>query len=344
VPPFPGSISKIFNSDSPFAKHGDLLPFVAFKNGEPVGRIAAIENRTHNSYHKEKAGFFGFFDCVDDPEVAKELFNKAKEELGRRGLDPIRGPYNPSVNDECGLLIEGFESSPMVMMPYNPPYYLKLYQGLGLNPFQDLLAFYISANVHAPERVRRIVERVQRSSGFTIRSVDMSRLKEDLKIIHELYNVTLNRNAGFHPLTFEELEFIADDLKQIADPSLVLIAEKKGVPAGFSLALPNINELMWKARSKSSAMRVLKFVWYLKTKQPKEARLAILGVRPEYRNTGIGALFYYETLMRGKKKYIGGELSWVEDTNHEIIKGITLMGGKKYKTYRIYEVRSGLNQ
>jgi len=337
VPPFPGSISKIFSPKSAFARHGELFPFLAYKNSEPVGRIAAVVNHSHNKYYNDKVGFFGFFDCIDDAEVAHLLMAKAREVLVQKGLTSIRGPYSPSSNEECGLLVEGFESAPFVMMPYNPPYYLPLYEKMGLRPIRDLYAFYLSAETEAPERIRKIVDRVRRSTGISIRSINMQKLEDELAIIHKLYNVTLDRNWGFVPIELEDLISTADELKQIADPNMVLIAEKNGEPVGFSLTLPNMNELMWKTRNSGTLMRVLKFLWYLKTSHPKEARLIVLGVAPEFRNTGIAALFYYETLARGKSKYVGGELSWVEANNTEITKGITVMGGKKYKSYRIFE-------
>lgn len=302
-----------------------------------MGRIAAVVNDAHNAYYKDKMGFFGFFDCIDDPEVGKMLLQRAKQELASRGLDTLRGPYNPTVNDECGLLVDGFDSSPLVMMPYNPSYYPPLYERLGLKPARDLYAFYFDAANLVPERIEKIVNRVKRTTGLTLRNIELSRLKDELKIIQVLYNETLDRNWGFVPVTYEDLEYAANDLKAIMDPEMVMIAEKDGVAVGFSMVIPNINEFMYKARNSGTLMRILKFVWYMKTSSPKLARLAILGVRPQYRNSGIAALFYFESLMRGKKKYTGGELSWVEESNKEIIHAITVMGGKKYKTYRIYE-------
>jgi hypothetical protein len=337
VPPFPGSIAKLFTEKAPFTKHGEMIPIVALRDGIAVGRIAAIVNRSHNEYHKDKTGFFGFFDCVDDIDVAETLLEQAKSELRKRGLNTLRGPYNPSINDDFGLLVEGFDSAPMVMMPYNPPYYMGLYEKLGFVPAKDFYAFYISATAQAPGRIEKIVERVKRTTGITIRNVDMTKLHDELKIIKDLYNVTLDRNWGFVPVTMEDMEYAAGDLKAIVDPSMVLIAEKNGVPAGYSLTIPNINEILLKVRKLPSLLRVLKFVWLLKTDHPKEARLAALGIAPEFRNTGIPAVFYYETLMRGKQKYVGGELSWIEESNAEIMKGIRTMGGEKYKTYRVFE-------
>ncbi len=337
VPPFPGSIVKLLAPKSAFAKHGDAVCFIAYRDGKPVGRIAAIENRAHNRYYGDKVGFFGFFDFINDENVARGLLDAARKEIERRGLTHLRGPYSPTVNDEVGLLVEGFESSPMVMMPYNPPYYLEMYEKLGLQSARDLHAYYISGQHQAPERMLKIAERVKRSTGLTLRPFNKKNADHDLRIIQTLYNETLSRNWGFVPITYEDMQAAAADLMAIVDPELVMIAEKEGVPAGFSMVIPNINEFLWKTKGSSSLMRVLKFVWLLKTSRPKEARLAILGVREEFRNKGIGALFYIETLLKGGKKFIGGELSWVEANNDEIIHGISAMGAHRYKAYRVFE-------
>jgi len=318
-------------------KHGELIALIAFKDGKPAGRIAAIINRSHNEYSKDKVGFFGFFDSADDKDVASTLFEAAKEELLKRGLTSMRGPYNPTINDDCGLLVEGFETAPFVMMPYNPAYYMKLYDDAGLKRARDLYAFYMSAENQAPKRVERIVKRVKRNTGVTLRSVELKKLTEELMVIKDLYNATLCRNWGHVPITGPDLEHASEDLKAIVAPDMCLIAEKDGKAVGFSLTIPNINEFLFRTKKSGTIGRILKFIWLLKTKHPKEARLAAMGVHPDFRNTGIAALFYYETLIRGKQKYIGGEMSWVDETNTEMIKSIQVMGGKKYKTYRLFE-------
>ncbi len=338
VPPFPGSIVKFFDAKSPAQKHGKLTAFIAYRDGKPVGRIAAILNHTHNEYYKDKVGFFGFFDFIDDLEVAKSLYDTAKASLKADGMMDVRGPYSPTVNDECGLLVEGFSSIPFVVMAHNAPYYENIYLQLGLKKARDLYAYYIPASATMPDKVVRVLERVKRNSGITLRSLDLKRLDEELKVIQELYNDTLKRNWGFVPISYEDLQYAANDLKQIMDPEMVMIAEKAGEPVGFCMFIPNINEFMWKAKKyKSNLMRILKFAWLMKTSKPREIRLAVLGVKPELQNTGIAALFYYESFARGAHKWVGGELSWVEETNEPMLKSIGLFGAKRYKNYRIFE-------
>jgi len=262
---------------------------------------------------------------------------KAKEVLKSEGCQILRGPYNPSVNDECGLLVEGFDKSPMVMMPYNPPYYEVIYKELGLQGVRSLYAYYLRSDMNVPEKINRVVERVRKKSGIRFRNIDLNRMDRELAIIQDLYNHTLKRNWGFVPISQEELDFAAQDLKQILRPELVLIAEKEGEPVGFSMLLPNINEHLLYAKSSQGFLRILKFIWRLKTRTPKEARLAILGVKPEYENLGVPAVFYLESIQRGKKAFVGGELSWIEESNTPMIRSLEMMGALKYKTYQIFE-------
>ena len=205
MPPFPGSIVKLFKPGAPFLKRGKLFPLIAFKDGQPVGRIAAIVNEAHNRYYQDKVGFFGFFDFVDDPEVAQALISEASAILRKEGLTALRGPYSPSSNDECGLLVEGFDLPPMIMMPYNPPYYETVYQQLGLSRVRDLHAYYLRSDIGIPEKIERVVERVKKRSGIQFRNIDLSRMDDELKIIEDLYNSTIKRNWGFVPITYEEL-------------------------------------------------------------------------------------------------------------------------------------------
>ncbi len=337
LPPFPGTVSKILDQGHPFHRRGELLPYVAWRNGEPVGRIAAIVNRAHNEYHGDRVGFFGFLDFIDDYEVSSRLLETAEEDIRRHNLHILRGPYNPTSNDECGLLADGFDSPPFVLMPYNPRYYLDHYARLGLQQARDLYAYYISDATKALSRTGPIVERFKRKAGITVRCANLKKLEDEIRVLQSLYNETLGSQWGFVPLSFEDLEFAVSDLRQVLDPELVLIAEKDGEPVGISVSIPNVNEFMLKAKRSKGWLRILKFVWSLKTRRPREARLAILGVLPGHRNKGVAPAFYFETINRGINRYRGGEIGWVLDINTEVNKAAELLGAKRYKTYRIFE-------
>ena len=337
VPPVPGAVTKILSPSSHFRETGDLQAFLAFADGKPVGRIAAMINRRYNDYHKDKTGFFGLFDFIDNVEVASQLLEVATRWLGEHGCDKARGPVNTPMGDEIGLLTSGYDTPPFILMAHNPDYYVPIYEKLGLTAVKNLNAYYMSATENTPERIAKVSERIKRSTGIHLRIINMKNLKADLRIIRELYNETLDRNYGFIPLSDEDIDLLASELKHIVNPEMVMIAEKEGVPIGFSLVFPNINEFILDVKKSPRWLRLIKLLWKIKTSSPKEARLAVLGVKKEYRHLGLGALFYSESLARGKQTYKGGELSWVEDDNKEIIRGINLMGGKLYKTYRVYE-------
>lgn len=337
VPPLPGTTVQQLAPQGTFARHGEAVGFVAWRDGQPVGRIAAIENRSHNAYYGDRTGFFGYFDFVPEAAVAEALFQSATAELSRRGLASARGPYSPWVNDECGLLVEGFDAPPMVAMAYNPPYYADIYSQLGLTAVREMYAYYITKSHDTPKRILRIVDRVRRCTGITIRTLDMSQLDRDLRIMHDLYNETLRSTWGFVPMDREEFQHAAGEFKAVVDPDLILFAEKAGEVVGFSMVLPNINEFLGQVRRSPRWLRALSLAWRLKTRRPKEVRLAVLGVKPAFRHKGLGALFYAETLLKGKQKFVGGELSWVDAENDDIIQGITMMGAQRYKSYRIFE-------
>lgn len=338
TPPFPGSVVKLIEPNGAFCKqHGTITSLIAFKNHKPVGRIAAIINRSHNNYNKDHVGFFGFFDCINDPSIARALIDAASEIVQKEGMTSLRGPYNPSINDDCGLLTEGFHAPSFVSMPWNPPYYKLLYTKAGLESVRTLYAWMIPLQRETPERVNKIVQRLRKRAKVSIRTLDMKNLKKEMEIIHRLYNKTLNRNWGFYPIALDDLLHAADDLKAIADPSLILFARRDDRDVAFSLSLPNVNELFHAAKGRKGLLRFLEMALRIQFQKPKDARLCILGVDPEYQNTGLSALLFYEAYVRTKAKYQRSEVSWVEANNTEILEGAELMGGHRDRTYQIFE-------
>lgn len=315
------------------------MPFLALRDGRPAGRIAAILNRSHNGWHHDRMGFFGFFDFADD-DVAAALFEAACGWLRECGLDAIRGPYSPSINDTCGLLADGFDLPPSVFMPWNPPRYVTAYQSLGLEQVRTLYSFRIPLDVPAPPAVEKMAERARRRSGLTVRPFNLRDLDAELRILQRLYNVTLDRNWGYVPVKWEDLEHSAQGLKAIADPNMLFFVMHGGREVGYSISLPNINVFLRRTRSWPHGFwRFIPLLWFLKTSKPGDARHLILGVEPEFRHrVGVAPMLFRETFARvGAAGNPSAEISWIEANNVEIVRAIEVMGGRRDKTYAIWE-------
>ncbi len=341
VPPLIVDRMKLLNTEkNPFYKHSNMKLWMAVSHGTVVGRIAAITNENHNITHVDRVGFFGFFECANDQEVANALFDKAAEWLKSQGKDAIRGPVNPSMNDECAMLLEGFDSPPVVLMPYNPKYYLDLCEKWGFTKSKDLYAYILHFEKYMSDKLKRLQGIVRERFQITIREInfkDKTQFRKDVDTLKYIYNQAWQPNWGFVKMTDEEFDFLAEDLKQIANPKLAFIVEVKGKPAGFHLGLPNINEALIYNKSGS----LLTGVWHLLTKKKKMSiqRIIVLGVLPEFQKTGVDAVMYYESGMRGAEINLRiGEASWILEDNEMMNKGLTTtMLGEVYKKYRIYE-------
>ncbi|HWF44503.1 MAG TPA: GNAT family N-acetyltransferase [Candidatus Kapabacteria bacterium] len=341
VPPLEMDRMKLIDEKkNPFYSHADTKWFVAEQNGKIVGRIGAIINHTYNELQNEKAGFFGFFECVNDPSVARSLFEAAEFFLLSKGMNVAYGPANPSSNDEYGLLVEGFDRPPVMLMTYNPPYYASLIKHNGYTKSNDLYAYLLSQKTSRSEKLERVTKALQARHNITIRPLDTKRFNEEVALIKHIYNAAWE-NQGFVPFTDAEIDFMAKDLKQIYDPELVLFAEVNGKPVGFSLSLPDINQSFQAGpRIPPGMMNLPTGIWSLLTKKKAidTLRIIVLGVLREYRGRGVDALLYWETMERALKKgYQYGEASWVEEDNAPMNRAAQMMNGVKYKTYRIYK-------
>ncbi len=339
MPPFPGSVAKFLSPTSTFARHGDVTAFIAERDGKPVGRIAAIINRSHNDYHKDRTGFFGFFDCEDNPATAKALFEKAVEVLREAGMDRIRGPYNPSINDDCGILMNGFDQQPMIGLTWNPDYYPRLMEGMGFQKVRTLYVLNLPLHrQNAPERFVRIIERLKKRANLTMRPLDISRLEEELAIVRTVYNATLERNWGFVPIAMEDLLGAAEDIRAIADPRLLLIGESQGRDAGVAITLPNFNEILAAVKNTPHWLRLPHIFLLMKTRKIKTCRQTVLGVVPEFRDRGLHAWLVHEQFCEAKKHYTDATLGWLEDTNAEIIDICKIVGGEPDREWGIFEM------
>lgn len=252
-------------------------------------------------------------------------------------MDTMRGPMNFSTNDECALLIDGFDSSPVIMMPYNPRYYLDFMDGFGLKKGRDLYAYSLTADRVPPEDLRVKLEKIRKRAGIIIRKLNMKDYEGEIRRVKEVYNAAWSSNWGFVPMTDEEINHLASQLKKIIDPDLVFFAEVRGKPIGFSVALPDLNQALKRINGRLFPFGLLKLLWH--SRKIDGVRVPIMGVIHEYHNRGIAAMFGVKSFMVGTKKgYVRGELSWILEDNIPVQRNLERLGAKVYKTYRIYEM------
>jgi GNAT superfamily N-acetyltransferase len=341
TPPFPGSVAKFLKPDSTFQRrHGQITAFLAERDGQPIGRIAAIVNRSHNAYHKDRTGFFGFFECVNEPTVARELFARAAEVLREGGMETIRGPYNPSINDDCGVLLNGFDKPTTIGLPWNPPYYSHLLEELGFAKARTLYVMSLPMHrLEPPERFVRIIDRLKKRANLSMRPFDLPKLEQELEIVRRVYNATLERNWGFVPVEMEDLLDSAGDIRAIADPRLLLIGESNGQSAGVAITLPNFNEILHAARNTPHWLRLAHIFLLMKTRKIQTCRQTVLGVVPEFRDRGFHAWLVHEQFREAKRHHTHAILGWLEDTNAEIIEICRVVGGETDREWAIFEKR-----
>jgi GNAT superfamily N-acetyltransferase len=336
VPPLIGDLKKFLSRDhNPFFLHSDAAYFLARKNGEAVGRIAAIENKNHNVFAGETTAFFGFFESVDDPLVASALLERVAEWARARGLDRLRGPACFSTNDECAMLIDGFDGRPSVMMPYNPPYYPLLMEKAGFMKVKDLVAYHLNADT-VPSRMIRLGEEIGKRESVTVRPIDMRHYREDVDRFREVYNNAWERNWGFVPMTDEEIDHMAKTLKPAVDPQLVLYMEKDGKTIGFALALPDVNQAVQHANGRLFPLGLIKILYH--ARKIRKVRVLVLGLLKEYRGRGLDVLLYVQLYRNGlRRNYNEGEFSWILEDNVAIRRPLEKLGARVYRTYRFYE-------
>ena len=327
---------------NPFFEHAEAQYFLADQGGEVVGRIAAIHNRLHNETHNDRVGFFGFFECVQNQAVADLLFEIATDWAGARGLDTLRGPASFSTNDECGLLVDGFDSPPTLMNPHNPPYYVRLMAGAGFKKAKDLLVYrggYESIYMPVPERLTRGTELIRKRQGITLRSLNMADFHGEVERIKAIYNKAWEKNWGFVPMTDREIDHLAEQFKPVVVPELVPFAEKDGQVIGFGLVMPDLNAVFRHHRSgRLTPALIADLLWSLKMKRIHRCRIMLLGILPEWRGKGIDAMLYHHIWTTAPKHNINwGEAGWILEDNPAMNAGLEKMEFTVYKTYRLYD-------
>ncbi|HEX8950175.1 MAG TPA: hypothetical protein VF790_14500 [Dissulfurispiraceae bacterium] len=338
VPQLTRDMKVHFSAKNPFLRHAEVKFFLAKKGDATVGRIASIVDPQHVRLHNERAGFFGFFECVKDTAVSDALLGRVGDELKGRGMEIMRGPMSFSTNEECGFLLEGFGIHPMLMTPYNKPYYNDMMESCGMTKSKDLIAFIYDFKDSLPEKVLRVAALAEKK-GIRVRPIDMKRFREDMRIFRDIYNAAWERNWGFLPLSEEELEYSAGRLKPLVVPEFTLIAEKDGEPVAFMGLIPDFNFVLKRMGGSLNPVTILKALFA--SKKIPGLRLLLHGVREEYRNRGVDALLFkkgFEGIMaKGGLAYKQIEFSWILEDNLPIIRIAELFGARRYKRYRIYE-------
>lgn len=345
VPPLRIAVRDILDvKKNPFFKHAFMHPVLAFQDEVCVGRIVGVIDENHNQFHSEKTAFFGFFESINDEKVAHLLLDEVTKWAKSKGMNTLRGPMNPSTNHECGLLVEGYNDPPAVMMTYNPPYYATLLESWGLTKSKDLYAFTIDGSrIKFSERIMAQAEKLKSGNVVTFRAANLSKFDEEIEKILEIYNDAWEKNWGFVPMEPEEFRHMAKDMKTILDPELLLIAEVKGRPAAFALTLPDVNQAIKKIKDgKLFPTGLLKLLWNTKgpgrRKTINRCRILTLGIKKEFRDLGIGPLLYAEYLKRGPALgYSIGEASWILEDNRPMTRALELMSAERSKVYRIYD-------
>ncbi len=325
---------------NPFYRRASRSLFLAWRGDKVVGRIAAIHNRAHNEFHADRTGFFGFFEAFDDREAADALFAAAADELRSLGQDTMRGPVSPSTNHETGLLVRGFRFAPSIMTPWNPRYYLPLFEGAGLVKAKDLLAYFLPMSDERfalPPQFQAHADRARAKGMFTFRDINLRDFVNEMDRCWQIYNGAWEKNWGFVPMTREEFVHMARELKFLLIPQFAFMAEAQGQPAGFMIVLPDFNPL-FKRIGTGRLLPTGVFTLLFGKSKLRSGRIILLGVTPEFRSRSLLQLFADELYRRGKAfGAIGAEASWILEDNDLMIRPLEVMGAKEYRRWRVFE-------
>ena len=337
VPPLKIAVKELFKPKHPFFEVGEIQLFLAYRDNEIVGRIGAIINHAHNKFWNDKIGFWGFFESIDDENVTSALIKAAESWLKNKGMNCFRGPVNPSTNYECGLLTEGLQDPPQIMMTYNPSYYQKHFEQLGYAKIKDLLAYQIDLSFQMPEKITRIAARIEKSKKVTYRFISKKNWDREVSLMLDIYNKAWEKNWGFIPMTEKEFIHTANDLKNVVDENLIMFVLVDGKEAGFIVCLPDFNQVFKKIPNgkllPTGIFKLLRAKKYI-----NRVRVITLGVMEQYRRMGLETLLYQKMHEQLKiNKFEEAEMSWILEDNLNMNKPLVTMGAKPYKTYRIFE-------
>jgi hypothetical protein len=329
-----------FSPRNPYFAHARCCFWLAYRGTRPVGRISAQIDELHQGRYRDAIGFFGFLEAENEAVTFHRLLSTAEVWLRDQGMLRIRGPFNFSINQECGLLVDGYDTPPMIMMGHSRPYYPARLTAEGYRGVKDLLAYRLPTHFTPPEFMKAILNKA--AGCARVRPLRRSRLHEDLEIIEDIFEDAWSTNWGFIPFTEDEVRHLGYHLRLLVDDDAVQIAEVDGVPAAMIVAFPNLNEVIRDLQGRLLPFGWLKLLWRLKVKSPKTARVVLMGVRKRFQRSALGAAlgFLLIDALRGygiRRGVQEVELSWILEDNMPMRNMLTLVGGVPYKRYRIYE-------
>lgn len=342
---------KLDRQKNPTWKHMEGDYFIAWRGNRPVGTIAAFINYRHNEFRGEHIGFFGFFEVYNDQEAANVLLETAAEYVRAKGYDAIRGPASFSTNDECGMLIEGFDDPPVVLMPYNYPYYPRLMERApGFGKVMDVVSYLFTlqgfTNSEKIEQARRVTHKNNERRHITVRRFNLKQAKQEFLALREIYNNAWDDNWGFIPMSEDELDAVVKDLGRFLDPRLGFFAEIDGKPAAFLLAFPDLNGPLrrtYPRPGKPEVLSLLQLLWHWKIRSKvTRIRIPLLGVRSEYRGIGVEAAMFSDLLgtlvqLSAETGWQSADGGWVLETNQPMHRIVEALNARVYKRYRFYE-------
>ncbi|MBM4087909.1 MAG: GNAT family N-acetyltransferase [Planctomycetes bacterium] len=339
IPPLQQNLRELVGfRPHPFHEVADVQAWLARKDGQVCGRIATIVNHVHNRKYHEQRGFFGFFESVNDPHVAHALFDAARDWFAQRGIRDMRGPVNPSLNYEVGLLVEGFDSPPVFQMTYNPPYYAQLIESFGFQKAQDMYAFWghIEMLSALSEKLLFIIRETNRRFNVKMRTLDRRHFKEDVRTFLDIYNASLEGSWGFTPLSDGEIEHISDGLRHLIVPELTSCAEVDGRPVGAAFGLLDYNPRIKQINGRLFPFGFIRLL--TRRQQIKRIRLISTNVLPEFQRWGLGLALLAHLMPKALEWGITeAEFSWVLESNRLSYGSLKRGGAKLTKTYRVYD-------
>ncbi len=331
--------TRLFGAN-PFFDHAEFQAWIATRNGQTVGRISAQIDHLYEQTHGEKVGYFGMLEAENDPDIFAALLGTAEDWLRQRGIVQIQGPFNLSINEEAGLLVDGFDRPPFIMMGHATPYYGAALEQLGYSKTRDLYTYTVDPDFATPKVMARLV--AKNGQGVRIRDLDRKNAAAEFETLRDIFNDAWSDNWGFVPITQAEFADMAKTLSALIHDDYVQIAEIDGRPVAFIVALPNINEAAWDLNGKLLPFGWAKLLWRLKVRQPQTARVPLMGVRKEFQHTLLGPALAFMVIDEVRKGMVRHgvktvEMGWILENNSGMRSIIETIGGKEYKKYRVYQ-------